>query len=326
MEALNAFLNGEEPGYAKLQGEHFDYFMQAHSIILGRNSKKENVDLDISVLGGGMEISRRHARIFYDFQLRRFALEVLGRHGCIVQGVLYLPGDGPVKLNSQDLLQIGQTKFYFLLPTRSIEATLVARRTHIPSQPLSSSFMRSTHPHSSDVREHSYGNDYGRDNGDNGIRVGTEAQGKFMKQSKRSGDLDIYSRYPINVEPVGALGERVNKLQIRRAAKNTDNERLLLKEEKDFITYVATLVSDNCGPGEWMPVVKLHSELIEHFGKIWPHSKVEKYLTPEDCSSKGRPWYNLLELLKKYPEHFVINEISRGKVTSEFVSLVSLLS
>lgn len=88
MADLKAHLNGKMTGYAKLQGEHFDYFMQAHSIILGRSSKKEKVDLDVSVHGGGMEISRRHARIFYDFQRCRFALEVLGKNGCIVQGVL----------------------------------------------------------------------------------------------------------------------------------------------------------------------------------------------------------------------------------------------
>lgn len=67
-----------------------------------------------------MNISRHHARIFYDFTRRRFALEVLGKNGCLVEGVLHLPGNPPVKLDSQDLLQIGDKEFYFLLPVRSI--------------------------------------------------------------------------------------------------------------------------------------------------------------------------------------------------------------
>lgn len=67
-----------------------------------------------------MNISRNHARIFYDFTRRRFALEVLGKNGCLVEGVLHLPGNPPVKLDSQDLLQIGDKEFYFLLPVRSI--------------------------------------------------------------------------------------------------------------------------------------------------------------------------------------------------------------
>lgn len=34
----------------------------------GRSSKKEKVDLDLSVVGGDKDVSGRHARIFYDFQ------------------------------------------------------------------------------------------------------------------------------------------------------------------------------------------------------------------------------------------------------------------
>ncbi|XP_078433935.1 SMAD/FHA domain-containing protein isoform X2 [Wolffia australiana] len=109
-----------EAGFAKLQGEDFEYYMQTYSILLGRNSKKSTVDVDLASLGGGMNISRVHARIFYDFPRRRFALEVLGKNGCLVEGVLHLPGNAPVKLDSQDLLQIGDKKFYFLLPLRSI--------------------------------------------------------------------------------------------------------------------------------------------------------------------------------------------------------------
>lgn len=75
-----------------------------------------------------MNISRHHARIFYDFTRRRFALEVLGKNGCLVEGVLHLPGNPPVKLDSQDLLQIGDKEFYFLLPVRSILGGMVGPR------------------------------------------------------------------------------------------------------------------------------------------------------------------------------------------------------
>lgn len=64
-------------GFAKLQGEDFEYFMQTYSIILGRDSKREKVDLDIS--GGDLTISRHHAHIFYDFECKRFSLLVLGK-------------------------------------------------------------------------------------------------------------------------------------------------------------------------------------------------------------------------------------------------------
>ncbi|XP_023642447.1 FHA domain-containing protein FHA1 isoform X2 [Capsella rubella] len=123
-----------EVGFAKLQGEDFEYFMQSYSIMLGRNSKKSTVDVDLSSLGGGMNISRNHARIFYDFTRRRFSLEVLGKNGCFVEGVLHLPGNPNVKLDSQDLLQIGDKEFYFLLPVRSILGGPLGPRHHVSGQ------------------------------------------------------------------------------------------------------------------------------------------------------------------------------------------------
>lgn len=70
-------------------------------------------------------------------------------------------------------------------------------------------------------------------------------------------------------------------------------------------------------------------QLMQQFGNTWHHSRVRRYLTSEDwpqSETKARPWFGLLALLRKYPEHFVINTRSKGRVTSEFVSLVSLLS
>ncbi|KAG8057306.1 hypothetical protein GUJ93_ZPchr0002g26116 [Zizania palustris] len=225
-------------GFAKIQGEDFEYFMRTYSIILGRNSKKGKVDLDISILGF-TNVSRRHARIFYDFEHQQFSLEVLGKNGCIVQGVLHLPGGGPVKLKSQYLLQIGQKKFYFLLPSQSIFATIAAQRNlstaavqhtrtaataaqhahtataagrdahtattasqhaHIASDPLSSSFVRSGNPHLSGFSEHSHGSTYVLDDGKN-----AETQGKFMKQT---GQLGTSNRDCITVEPTVKLGDQ----------------------------------------------------------------------------------------------------------------------
>ncbi|KAG2404809.1 FHA domain-containing protein [Vigna angularis] len=228
-----------------------------------------------------------------------------------------------------------------------------------------------------------------------------------------------------------------------RVDRDADNLQLQQLEEKDVVSSVATVLSDLCGPGEWMPMEKLHAEshcsigfaqnplppehsatlppsinpliiffvslpecfklnpvrcfaslcdletalswlavhsikmrcklevdhcenskvdstegkssfepllwlrllvipenaenlrakrgkqLLEQYSSVWHHSRVRRYLTSEDWpgpESKGKPWYGLLMLLRKYPEHFVINTRSKGRVTLEFVSLVSLLS
>ncbi|CAI9118416.1 OLC1v1019984C1 [Oldenlandia corymbosa var. corymbosa] len=103
--------NDVEAGFAELQGEDFEYYMQTYSI--------------------GMNISRHHACIFYDFQRRRFALEVLGKNGCFMEGVLHLLGNPPVKLDSQDLLQIGDKEFNFFLSVRSILGGPIGPRHHV---------------------------------------------------------------------------------------------------------------------------------------------------------------------------------------------------
>ncbi|GAV70728.1 FHA domain-containing protein [Cephalotus follicularis] len=328
-----------EAGFAKLQGEDFEYYMQTYSIILGRNSKKSNVDVDLSSLGGGMNISRHHARIFYDFTRRRFALEVLGKNGCLVEGVLHLPGNPPVKLDSQDLLQIGDKEFYFLLPVRSILGGPIGSR-HYPSS-------AAVVPHYSYVGpalvgpvavgatagKKGRGREYVEEEGyEDEAEIGGGGAGSSGKKMRRDGfdGFGYGSASGSGGKPglAGSLAEK--KAEGRsRADRESDNQQLLLLEEKDVVSSVATVLSDLCGPGEWMPMEKLHAELVEQYSNIWHHSRVRRYLTPEDWSgpdSKGKPWYGLLMLLRKYPEHFVINTRSKGRITLEFVSLVSLLT
>ncbi|KAK4492191.1 hypothetical protein RD792_002989 [Penstemon davidsonii] len=306
-----------EAGFAKLQGEDFEYYMQTYSIILGRNSKKSSVDVDLSSLGGGMNISRHHARIFYDFQRRRFALEVLGKNGCFVEGVLHLPDHPPVKLDSQDLLQIGDKEFYFLLPVRSILGGPIGPRHHVATN-----YQQQHHlgfGKKGRGRADFYEEEYNEEEGGGGGEEGSSG-GKRMRRGDGYGSGG----------KSGSLGPLDKKAEGRpRVDREADNQQLLLLEEKDVVSSVATVLSDLCGPGEWMPMEKLHTELVEQFSNIWHHSRVRRYLTSEDHSTpeaKGKPWYGLLMLLRKYPEHFVINTRSKGRVTLEFVSLVSLLS
>ncbi|EHA8589259.1 hypothetical protein COCNU_scaffold008759G000030 [Cocos nucifera] len=54
----------------------------------------------------------------------------------------------------------------------------------------------------------------------------------------------------------------VTKSEVRsRADREADNQQLLLLEEKDVISTVATVLSDLCGPGDWMPMDKLRAEV-----------------------------------------------------------------
>lgn len=315
-----------EAGFAKLQGEDFEYYMQTYSIILGRNSKKSTVDVDLSSLGGGMNISRHHARIFYDFARRRFALEVLGKNGCFVEGVLHLPGNPPVKLDSQDLLQIGDKEFYFLLPVRSILGGPLGARHYVgPPAPVAPAVpYAAAAPY---ANFHLAGPATGAKKG-RGRELFEEEEYDDEDGSSGAKKLRRESFEGYGYSGAGGSGEK--KAEGRsRADREADNNQLMQLEEKDVVSSVATALSDICGPGEWMPMEKLHTVLLDKYANVWHHSRVRRYLTSEDwpgLESKGKPWYGLLMLLRKYPEHFVINTRSKGRITLEFVSLVSLLS
>eukprot|EP01018_Ginkgo_biloba_P010584 Gb_16509 [translate_table: standard] len=334
-----------EAGFAKLQGEDFEYYMQTYSIILGRNSKKSSVDIDLSGLGGGMNISRQHARIYYDFDRRRFALEVIGKNGCLVEGVLYLPGNPPIKLDSQDLLQIGDKKFYFLLPVRSIvkpqqqqqhvnvNAALPPTPTSIvPGGTSGTSRKRGGRKEDEGGQQHQHQNHHDHQPPTKKGRSQTNQEGlrnAARKQSTSSwSPHEMQHSYMMPKQGFPYHSDQKGDSR-RRADHETDIFQQMQAEEKDVVSAVATVLSDLCGPGEWMPMAKLHSELLEHYSGIWHQSRIRKFLTSDDwpdSESRGRPWIGLLALLRKYPEHFVINTRSKGRVTSEFVSLVSLLS
>lgn len=334
-----------EAGFAKLQGEDFEYYMQTYSIVLGRNSKKSSVDIDLSCLGGGMNISRQHARIYYDFDRKRFALEVIGKNGCLVEGVIYLPGSPPIKLDSQDLLQIGDKKFYFLLPVRKI---VKPQHQHLnlnanANAPLALPSSAVSMPGGASGTLKKRG---GRKEDDHYQQQEQQhpPTKKWRSHTKRDGGLDNAPRdrkqsasswsphemhNPYNMPKQGFPYHSDQKGDFRRRADHEAEMFQQMQEEKDVVSAVATVLSDLCGPGEWMPMAKLHSELLEHYSGIWHQSRIRKFLTSDDWAdseSKGRPWIGLLSLLRKYPEHFVINTRSKGRVTQEFVSLVSLLS
>jgi hypothetical protein len=66
-------------GFARLVGKDgFDYYVQELSIILGRSGQNHSKVVGI---GTTKLISREHARIFYDFEVKKWKLGVLGKNG-----------------------------------------------------------------------------------------------------------------------------------------------------------------------------------------------------------------------------------------------------
>lgn len=66
-----------------------DYYAQKYEVIIGRRNKKDV--LDIALDESNAQVSRQHARIFYDFDVKVWKIEALGKNGLTVDGQLVTP-------------------------------------------------------------------------------------------------------------------------------------------------------------------------------------------------------------------------------------------
>jgi hypothetical protein len=65
-----------------------------------------------------------------------------------------------------------------------------------------------------------------------------------------------------NVPQLLSFGFADSRSEIRsRGDRDMENQQILQAEEKEVVSSVATVLSDLCGPGEWMPMAKLHTEV-----------------------------------------------------------------
>lgn len=106
--------------YARLDFENYTFFVQTLQVVLGRKSNDEllqsshhAVDVHLSSVKA---ISRRHAKIFYNFGTQRFELLILGRNGAFVDD-LFVEKDTTVPLIDGTKIQIGDIPFSFVLPS-----------------------------------------------------------------------------------------------------------------------------------------------------------------------------------------------------------------
>ncbi|KAJ2901005.1 hypothetical protein GGI21_004731, partial [Coemansia aciculifera] len=121
--------------YAKLEGPDFCYYVRTLEVLLGRHQSAndpEPVDID---LGDSKAVSRRHAKIYYNFMSQSFELQVLGKNGCLVDDEYY-PRGTSVPLHHKMIIQIADIEFTFLLPKAAITPSAPAMPGFAPGNPL----------------------------------------------------------------------------------------------------------------------------------------------------------------------------------------------
>lgn len=106
--------------YARLDFDNYTFFVQTLHVVLGRKSNDEFLQLSHHLVDVHLSlkraISRRHAKIFYNFATQRFEISVLGRNGAFVNDSFVERGV-TVPLLDSTKIQIGDIPFTFVLPS-----------------------------------------------------------------------------------------------------------------------------------------------------------------------------------------------------------------
>lgn len=113
----------EVQAYAKIAGYDWTFYVKLLAILIGRNTEtglqaagqaSPQVDID---LGPAKVVSRQHAAITYNIDLRCWEFKVLGRNGARVDGAKIAVGaEHATPLHSGAILDIGGTQMMFILP------------------------------------------------------------------------------------------------------------------------------------------------------------------------------------------------------------------
>lgn len=105
--------------YARLDFEDYTFFVQTLQVVLGRNFNEEIQSSQHAVdvhLGSKKAISRRHAKIFYNFGTQQFEISIMGRNGAFVDD-LFVEKGITLPLVDGTKVQIGDISFTFVLPS-----------------------------------------------------------------------------------------------------------------------------------------------------------------------------------------------------------------
>lgn len=115
--------------YALLDFDNFTFYVQTMQILLGRLVEGDSTTASLDIhLGPQKAISRRHAKIFYNFGHQRFEMTVLGRNGAFVDDAFVETGV-TLPLRNGTRIQIGETRFRFILPDGADESDAHAGET-----------------------------------------------------------------------------------------------------------------------------------------------------------------------------------------------------
>ncbi|CAH6718699.1 fork-head transcriptional regulator Fhl1p [[Candida] jaroonii] len=137
--------NSKISAYARLDFDNYTFFVQTLQVVLGRKSNDELLNgsqhaVDVH-LSSKKAISRRHAKIFYNFGTQRFELSIMGRNGAFVDDS-FLEKGMTVPLVDGTKIQIGDIPFQFVLPSIELDQLKDTSMTAKPINPIDAISLR----------------------------------------------------------------------------------------------------------------------------------------------------------------------------------------
>ncbi len=109
--------------YGKLEGPDLKIYIKRLVLILGRDQIKKidpEGEEQFVNLGESQTISRRHAKIFWNFKNSSWEIEGLSKNRVFVNGKNLKREEPPMTLTSCSAIRIDKHKFYFFPAVREI--------------------------------------------------------------------------------------------------------------------------------------------------------------------------------------------------------------
>ena len=101
-----------EKGFALLKGEQVEYYIQALSITIGRyhennqklrKNSKQKIDLELGKL---KNISRVHAKISFNFKLKKFEIKCYSKNGIKINNEYFSKNDPPQVIEDDSIVKL----------------------------------------------------------------------------------------------------------------------------------------------------------------------------------------------------------------------------
>ena len=118
----------DNTAYAKLHGkmeggQELEKFLTNFPVKLGR-APDDGGKTSIQI-GDNKSISREHACVDWNSEKGHFEVKCVGKNGITVDQMLYKPENVPAPLRQNSAVKIGGTRFYFLLPKKRPNFTVL---------------------------------------------------------------------------------------------------------------------------------------------------------------------------------------------------------